>query len=199
MSGGHGPHADPNDPFQKQVAVVLAMYSVGLAFVNMLTNQSRTKSILRSNEATDQWAFYQSKSTKEVVISSEIDMLKALPTPPQETIGHLVSEAGRYDGNKKEIKQKAEALVAEAKAAEHKEHYYEYGAVLIELGIVIAGVSLLLHKRSVFYMTVVLALAGLALTGYTALVMTGHHDHTAESSEHAPSEHAPSEHAPSGH
>ena len=194
MSGGHGPHADANDPFQRQVAVVLAMYSVGLAFVNMLTNQSRTKSILRSNEATDQWAFYQSKSTKEVVISSELDMLKSLPTPPTETIGRLSSEIGRYDGNKKEIKQKAESLVAEAKAAEHKEHYFEYASVLIELAIVIAGVSLLLHKRSVFYMTVVLALAGLALTGYTALVMTGHHDHTAESSEHAPSEHAPSGH-----
>lgn len=63
MSGGHGPHADANDPFQKQVAVVLAMYSVGLAFVNMLTNQSRTQSILRSNEATNTWSHFQSKST----------------------------------------------------------------------------------------------------------------------------------------
>jgi hypothetical protein len=164
---------------------------VGLAFVNMLTNQSRTKSILRSNEATDQWAFYQSKSTKEVVITSEIDLLKSLPTPPQEIIGRLSAETGRYDGAKKEIKEKAETLVAEGKDAEHKEHYYEYASVLIELGIVIAGVSLLLHKKSVFYATVVLAVAGLALTGYTALFMTGHHAPGAEA--------ASSEHAPSGH
>lgn len=177
---GHGPHADANDPFQKQVAVVLAMYSVGLAFVNMLTNQARTQSILRSNEATNTWSYFQSKSTKEVVRTGELETLEALPSPPAETIAKLKTEIVRYGQEKKTIQQDAEKLAAQAKGHEHKEHLYEYSAVGIELGIVIAGVALLMHKKVVFYLSLVAALAGVAGTVYTGLLMK---DHGAEGHE----------------
>ncbi len=182
----HGPHADPNDPFQRNVAVTLAIFSVGLAFVNMLTNQSRTQSILRSNEATNTWSYFQSKSTKQTVRTSQLEITQALPTPPAEQITKLTAEIQRYDAEKKEIQDKADQLAAQSKDAEHKEHYYEYSAVGIELGIVIAGVALLLHKKVVFYFAVAAAVAGALGCAYTSFLLKGHSGEAHATAEAAP-------------
>lgn len=106
--------------------------------------------------------------------TSELETLRALPTPPQEQIGKLVNEIERYQHEKKQIQSEAAGLAAQSKAAEHKEHLYEYSAVGIELGIVIAGVALLMHKRVVFYLSILAALAGVAGTVYTGLLLKDH-------------------------
>ncbi|HVO31710.1 MAG TPA: DUF4337 family protein, partial [bacterium] len=64
MSEHHGAHADPHDPFQKKVALAMSLCAVLLAFVTMMTNQARTEALLLSNEAANQWSFFQAKSTK---------------------------------------------------------------------------------------------------------------------------------------
>lgn len=77
MSHG-GPHADPHDPLQKKIAIAMAVYAVILTFNTMLTNEARTESLLKAAQATNQWSYFQSKSTKQVVVKAEADLLENL-------------------------------------------------------------------------------------------------------------------------
>src|SRR5438132_1288659 len=97
---GHGAHADASDPFQKRAAVAIAVFTVILAFANMLTNQSRTRAILSSNRATNQWSYYQSKSTKLVVTQLHRDLVK----DDTAKVAALDQEMVRYEKEKEEIK-----------------------------------------------------------------------------------------------
>src|SRR5437868_5183811 len=131
---GHGAHADASDPFQKRAAVAIAIFTVILAFANMLTNQSRTKAILSSNRATNQWSYYQSKSSKALITQLRRDLVK----DDAAKVAELDQELARYEKEKEEIRARAEGLASEEGDAEHKEHYFEYAATVVELGIVLA-------------------------------------------------------------
>lgn len=74
----HGAHADPHDPFQRKVAISMSVYAVLLAFTTMLTNQARTEALLLSNQSANQWAYFQAKSTKGVVVTAEAELVAAI-------------------------------------------------------------------------------------------------------------------------
>src|SRR5437016_3421006 len=82
MSHG-GAHADPHDPLQKKIAIAMAVFAVILTFNTMLTNQCRTESLLKAAQATNKWGYYQSKSTKQIVVKAEAELLADLgPAEP---------------------------------------------------------------------------------------------------------------------
>lgn len=74
----HGTHADHNDPFQRRIAVFLAVYAALLAFTGMLTNQARTSAILQTAQSSNRWAHFQAKSTKGILTRVELELLDAL-------------------------------------------------------------------------------------------------------------------------
>jgi hypothetical protein len=178
---GHGAHADASDPFQKRAAVAIAVFTVVLAFANMLTNQARTKAILSSNRATNQWAYYQSKSSKLLLTQLRRDLLSK---DDGVKLTALDEEIGRYEREKEEIRKRAEGLEREEADSEHKEHYYEYSATIVELGIVLAGIALLLSARRLLVLATVVACCSLALMGYTAFAL-GHAEHVESKGEPA--------------
>lgn len=168
----HGPHADPNDPFQKRTAVAIAAFTTLLAFSNMLTNEARTEAILSSNRATNRWSHYQSKSTKQQLSRLELSLLTRQPGGVvAEDNTRLSSEIERYEKEKQEIRREAEGFNAIEKAAEHREHYFEYAATIAELAIITASVALLLSSRKALMLALAVALLALALTLYTKFGM----------------------------
>ncbi|MBK7859296.1 MAG: DUF4337 domain-containing protein [Archangiaceae bacterium] len=177
---GHGHHADASDPFQKRAAVAIAVFTVVLAFANMLTNQARTKAILSSNRATNQWAYYQSKSTKMLLTQLRRDQVAG----DAAKVAELDAQLGRYEKEKDEIRHRAVGLEGEEADAEHKEHFYEYSATIVELGIVLAGIALLLNGRRLLMVAAMVAATSVALLAYTSFVL-GHADHVESKGEPA--------------
>ena len=166
-------HADPSDPFQMRVAVAMALITVVVAFNGMLTNQARTEALLLSNEATNQWAYFQAKSTKAAIVRATRDIVDQLPgregAAPAGTSDKLKAEAERYDREKEEIKVEADKITAEGKHQQHREHYFEYATTIAEVALVLASVALLMASKNVFRLSVAVAAAALVVTGYTAL------------------------------
>jgi Domain of unknown function (DUF4337) len=173
---GHGAHVDPNDPFQKRVAVAMAIYAVQLAFVNMLTTQARTQAILQSNRAASRWAYFQSKGMKQNVAAAEVDLLAQLPpavgaTGRDELLAKLRAEGARYEAEKATIQEEAKAFETQSAHAEHMEHFCEYGAIAAELAIVSAGVALLMHSKKVLTVSVAMAIGSLLIVAYTHFLL----------------------------
>lgn len=164
----HGPHADASDPFQKRTAVAIAAFTTLLAFGNMLTNQERTEAILSSNRATNRWSHYQSKSTKQQLSRLELSLLtRQGGAMLAEDTARLTAEVDRYEQEKQVIRKEAEGFTELEKAAEHREHFYEYAATITELAIIIASVALLLSSRKALVLSLCVAIAGLLMVGYT--------------------------------
>lgn len=195
MSSGHA-HADASDPFQRRTAVAIAIFTVILAFGNMLTNQARTEAILSSNRATNKWAHYQSKSTKQNLVRLQLDLVTRLGgESAAEAERHLREEIERYDREKEEIFKEADELANEEKNFERKENFYEYSSTIAELAIVLAGVALLGSSRKLLAGSMAAAAASILLLGYTA-VAVGHGEVKAEHRELADTEKPPAQAAP---
>jgi hypothetical protein len=168
----HGPHVDAHDPFQKRVAVALALYTVVLAISNMLTSQAVSTAVIKSNETTGEWNYFQAKSNKQNIAEAELAILARLPklpagSPDDDIEAKLRTKIDRYEIEKAEIQKKAEALHHESEHSQHKAHFYEYAATIIELAIVIGGVSLLAASKRMLYGTTAIAAVSIALLAYT--------------------------------
>jgi Domain of unknown function (DUF4337) len=173
---GHGAHVDSNDPFQKRIAVAMAIYAVQLAFANMLTTQARTQAILLSNKAASKWSYFQSKGTKQNLAGAEVDILGQLPSAADqaartELIAKLKGEVTRYETEKAAIQDEAKAFEVKSAHEEHKEHFCEYGAIAAELAIVIAGVALLMHSKKILAASIAMSVASVLILVYTQFLL----------------------------
>ena len=90
---GHGPNADHKDPFQRKVAVTMALFTVLLAFTTMLTNQARTEAILLATEAANEWTYFQAKSTKSTVVRAELELIEQIRMPAEVPKATMVKPA----------------------------------------------------------------------------------------------------------
>ena len=107
---------EAKDPYEKLIALSVAILAVVLAFVDNTGNNGQADAIVKTNLASNQWAYYQAKSLKENFAANNAELLSALTTndAAKAKIEELKQEAARYDAEKKEIKAAAEALTKEA-------------------------------------------------------------------------------------
>ncbi len=111
---------EAKDPFDKRVALTIAILAICLSFIANLGDNAKTSSILRTSEASDQWNFFQAKSTKAQLAAMHGDLMMRLSSEERfedskNRAVELGKDAQRYDIEKAEIKKEAESLVAQAK------------------------------------------------------------------------------------
>src|SRR5512137_1600448 len=129
MSSGHfhvhGPHdhelehaAHSGDRFAGRIAVMTAIFATIGAFFGYMGGATQNDALLfkneaaiRKTEASDQWNFYQAKSSKQ-----NLAELGATLTSGEQQAKYL-KEAERYKKEKEEIKVAAEKLEAQSKDA----------------------------------------------------------------------------------
>ena len=103
---------EASNPFEKRVALTIALLAVVLALVENLGDNAKTSAILKTNEAANQWSYYQSKSIKQNLYETESRLVGFLSTANEEsqakTKAEIASEVARYQAEKGEIRQSAE-------------------------------------------------------------------------------------------
>src|SRR5574343_1140445 len=167
MSGGgfhvHGPHdherehAAQHEPkgFAGQLAVVTAILATVGAFFSYMGGATQANAALYKNdaaikktEASNQWNFYQAKSSKQNLAELALVLVAEDKRPAYE------KEIERYKAEKAEIKAKAEALEAESKAFEeksdeqmHQHHRWAQATTALQIAIATAAIALLTKRR----------------------------------------------------
>ena len=124
----------------------------------------KNEAVLKKTEASNQWNYYQAKSSKQQLMVVAAD----LATGP--TAEKYRQQSIRYEEEKKKIQQEAEALEAKSREADEKSahllhplHASEQAMTLIQIAISLASVTVLTRKRWLFYVAGVSALGGVAL------------------------------------
>jgi len=188
MSGGgfhvHGPHdhelehaSAHGDTHAGAIAVVTAIIAtVGALFAYMggATQANaglyKNDAAIKKTEASNQWNYYQSKSSKQNL--SEL----AIELAPEGKKAFYQEEITRYKKEKADIKKDAEKLELEAKKWDqksademHQHHRWAQATTALQIAIALAAIALLTKKRWVEYG--MYGVAGLGMVVGAAAVM----------------------------
>jgi hypothetical protein len=166
---GHEAGTDARGNEMTVSAVTAAVLAVLAAIGSLLSGHAVNQAILVQTKATDQWAYYQAKSTKGHVYQVGGEIIKALSVPQNATandprrpaLEHFQAETERYDREKEEVKKEAEHLEAESQHEFHKHHQFALGIACFQVGIVLASVSILVRLRAIYYLSLLGGAAGL--------------------------------------
>lgn len=148
--------------------------SLSLNEAMLLKNESillKNQSVLKKTEASNQWNYYQAKSSKQNL--AEL----ALALAPADKREFYTKEIERYKTEKAGIQKDAEALEVEvkkfdklsdeanAKSAEkiHPHHRWELAMTLFQIAISLASITILTRKRWLYAASGVAGAAGLGL------------------------------------
>ena len=184
-------HAESHE--HKQIGIFIAVLAVIMALVGALAKNEANKMIVKEVQASNGFAWYQSKRQRGYMNELEIKRadfeLAGTPTEAQrklleESKAKLKAKNAEYEKENDEIRSKAEADKQTAELASHKHHWFEYAEIAIHIAVVLGSLTLLTEMKLFFQLGVGTTIAGIALALY-GFTITGHHaEATGES--HAP-------------
>jgi hypothetical protein len=176
----HGPHdhavehaAHSGDPMAGRMAVMTAIFATIGAFFGYMGGATQNAALLYKNdsairraEASDQWNFYQAKSSKQNLA----ELGATLATGEQQA--KYQKEIDRYKKEKEDIMVDAKKLeeksrVAEEKseAAMHNHHRWAQAMTLIQIGIALAAITILTRNKAMGVAALGVAGASVVLGG----------------------------------
>jgi len=169
--GAHGKDAGPESSggMIAQIAVVTAIIAtVGAIFSYMGGATQANAGLYKNNaaikktEASNQWNFFQAKSTKQSLAELARDI-----APDDKKVGYQ-TKIDRYEKEKNDIMKDAEKLEAEAttwdKSSDeqmHQHHRWAQATTVLQVSIALAAIALLTRKRWMEY--AMFALAGIGV------------------------------------
>jgi hypothetical protein len=157
----HSEHA--KDPFDKRVAVTMAIIAAMLAVDGVTAQLLTTEELLLQQKASDQWSYYQAKSIRRYTSEVAADLFKGfhdLGTTPVEKYNKA---AEKYKQDDEEISKEAKALEAESRMKGDQAHRLDFGEVFLELGIVFASMAILTKRNTIWFASIGSALVGLVI------------------------------------
>jgi hypothetical protein len=155
------------EPFDRTVGATMAIVAATLALVSVLGSMSITEELLAQQQASDQWAYYQSKSIRRYQSESMADVLRTLPGPAAGGIAKKYdTNADRYRQDSDEISRKAHDFEKERDVHGRHALRFHIAEVFLEIAIVFCSLSLLTRRRWFWSAAVLLTVcgAGCALT-----------------------------------
>ena len=159
------------EPFDKRVALSMAIIAALLAIVSVLGHILSTEELLAQQQASDQWAFYQAKSIRRYESDIARDVLKAMNGEAAAGASeHYGSNAERYEKEGEEIQGEARQLETESKLKGRQALRLETSEVFLEVGIVFASLAILTKRTTVWGTSLVSATAGVAIALTTLLI-----------------------------
>lgn len=134
--------------FTAIIATVGAIFSYMGGATQASAGLFKNDAAIKKTEAANQWAYYQSKSTKQSLTELAYELAAENKKPG------LAVKLERYEQEKNAIKQKAEALEAESLALDelseaqmHQHHRWAQATTALQVAIALAAIALLTRKK----------------------------------------------------
>jgi Domain of unknown function (DUF4337) len=144
------------------IATIGALFSYQGGATQANAGLFKNNAAIKKTEASNQWNFYQAKSSKQNL--SEL----AVALAPADKTDFYNKEVARYKEEKEKIKTEAEALEAQSKEWDkqsdeqlHQHHRWAQATTALQIGIALAAIALLTRRK--WLQWGVLGVAGLGL------------------------------------
>jgi hypothetical protein len=160
------------EPFDRKVAVTMAIIAASLAIVSVLGQVFSTEELLAQQQASDQWAFYQAKSIRRYESDIARDIFKTAGGAEAnlKSAETYAKNAERYEKEGEEIQTEARKLETESRLKGREALRMHIGEVFLEVGIVFASLAILTKRRMVWLTAIVSACIGLGIAATAILI-----------------------------
>jgi hypothetical protein len=176
----HAEHVEHAGHSNKNIALVIAILALFLAFSETLGKAAQTEGISLNIKASDTWNFFQAKTIRQTSLrtAAQAFQVEAAGATDEARKAALLKQAddwmktvARYESDPKE-KDGRKELRAQAEDYEHQRdthlsryHAYEYSSAAYQIGIVLASAAVITGIVALAYGSVALGIIGLFFTG----------------------------------
>ena len=170
--GAHGGGAMVNQiaMFTAIIATIAAIFSYMGGATQANAGLYKNNAALKKAEASDQWAYYQAKSTKQALADL------AMHLSPEASQPTYQAKIERYEKEKTDIKSHAEKLEVEvtewngqSDEQMHQHHRWAQSTTVLQVSIALAAIALLTRKKWLKYGMLVVGGFGVAIGCLAAL------------------------------
>ena len=171
----HAEHAEHAGRSNKQIALLISVLALFLAFSETLGKAAQTEAIGLNIKASDTWNFFQAKTIRQTTLRTAAEeMTTGLPAAPSDetrtamtkqidawraTVARYESDPAVRDG-RKELREMAEKYEHDRDTALARYHHYETASAALQIGIVMASAAVITGIVALAY-----AAAGLGILG----------------------------------
>ena len=162
---------DKKEPWLNQMALATVVLAVCATLSTFKGGSYSTASVINQTLASDQWAFYQAKSTKQHLYDVQIDQmtLQAMSAPAttearaayDKKIKQYQDNSTRYEAEKKQIEAKAREL--ESLRDDAKLHGRPFGiaVIFLQVAILLNSIAGLLKVKRIWWLSIPVGLTGI--------------------------------------
>ncbi|PJI97022.1 uncharacterized protein DUF4337 [Acidovorax sp. 69] len=163
--GGNGSSMNKIAMFTAIVATVGAIFSYMGGATQATAGLMKNDAAIKKTEASNQWNYFQAKSTKQSLAELARDL-----TPAEPEKAKYQGKIDRYEKEKNDIKTVAEKLEADAHAFDqqsegqmHQHHRWAQATTALQVAIALAAIALLTRKKWLEYGMYGVAAVGLGV------------------------------------
>lgn len=154
------------EKWQGWLALSTAIMAVLAALTTLYMGKFSSRAIMSQGQESDQWAYYQAKSIKGSTFETSKKMLelqlmtqKGLSTEAtaefQKTLNKYADDIKRYDIEKKEIKDKAEAIAKVKLKAQEMGGNFAYALIFLQIALMLSSIASLTKRHYLWYIALV--------------------------------------------
>jgi hypothetical protein len=150
--------------FTAVIATVGAIFSYMGGFTQANAGLFKNNAAIKKTEASNQWNYFQSKSTKQSLAEVSRDL------SPEDRKPTYQAKIDRYEKEKKEIEADARKLEAQATqwdeqsdAQMHQHHRWAQATTVLQVSIALAAIALLTRKKWLEYAMFAVAAVGVVV------------------------------------
>lgn len=145
------------------IALTTAIMAVFAAVTTLYVGKYSSRTVLFQAQETDQWSYYQAKSIKsylyeiqkqelELELAAGGAVQKAALQKIRAVLADYEKQIKRYDGEKSEIKARAEELAKNKEVSSAKAGNYGYALIFLQIAIMLSSVSALTKKPYLWFL-----------------------------------------------
>ncbi len=191
----HAQHAAHEGGHNKQIALIISVLALFLAFSETFGKSSQTAALNFQIEASNLWNFFQAKNIRRTAIivaseSAKIDLATAPDEARKALIAKQIDEwtktAARYQsepeagGGKgegtKELSRRALEMEKDRDLQLNKYHNFEFASAAFQIGIVLCSAAVITSIMGLAWAAIAVGLIGALFTATGFLMPTFPHD-----------------------
>ncbi|TAM99572.1 MAG: DUF4337 family protein [Rhizobiaceae bacterium] len=166
----------------RMIALTTALFAALAAVAALLAGSTvnealalKTEAAQLQSQASDQWAYYQAKGIKAVVLESQKGLLASVDKPAstgiEKNLARYKDEERISQEKAQEFERQRDGKNAEAGHLIHRHHFFAYAVALLQVAIALGAVAALTRKRLAWIGSSALGVIG-ACVFFWALVAT---------------------------
>ena len=165
---------DKREKWMNYLAMTTVIFAVCATLSTFKGGGYGSKALLNQTNASDQWAFYQSKSIKSALTSNQKDNLElqkellSIETHSKEDLSKYDAKIVKYEQEIKRYEEEKAAIKAKAEAFEKdrndcQEHGGQFGlaVIFLQVTILLSSIAGLLKKKPVWYLSLGIGVIGI--------------------------------------